>query len=70
MKTSDDRTHTSDWDDVARTWIEQAPQKLGREYSEALGIAYQIRDDLDDFDGSTGDSHDFRDLRPSLAATA
>ena len=35
-------------------------------YSEALGVAYQIRDDLDDFDGSTGDSHDLEDLRPSL----
>jgi geranylgeranyl diphosphate synthase type II len=34
-------------------------------YSEALGIAYQIRDDLEDFAGS-GDSHDLRDLRPSL----
>ena len=35
------------------------------DYSEALGIAYQIRDDLDDFSGD-GDSHDLRDLRPSL----
>jgi geranylgeranyl pyrophosphate synthase len=34
-------------------------------YSEALGIAYQVRDDLDDFAGE-GDSHDLRDLRPSL----
>ena len=34
-------------------------------YSEALGIAYQIRDDLDDFTGES-DSHDLRDLRPSL----
>ena len=34
-------------------------------YSEALGIAYQIRDDLEDFSGA-GDSHDLRDLRPSL----
>lgn len=34
-------------------------------YSEALGIAYQIQDDLDDFTGS-GDSDDFVDLRPSL----
>ena len=31
-------------------------------YSDALGIAYQIRDDLDDFFG-TVDSHDLRDLR-------
>ncbi|MFQ5719703.1 MAG: polyprenyl synthetase family protein [Acidobacteriota bacterium] len=34
-------------------------------YSESLGIAYQIRDDLDDHAGA-GDSHDLRDLRPSL----
>jgi len=37
---------------------------LGK-YSEALGIAYQIKDDLDDFTGES-DSHDLRDLRPSL----
>ncbi|MFQ5489144.1 MAG: polyprenyl synthetase family protein [Phycisphaerae bacterium] len=35
------------------------------EYSESLGIAYQIRDDLEDFSGD-GDSHDLRDLRPSV----
>ncbi|MEM1452437.1 MAG: polyprenyl synthetase family protein [Planctomycetota bacterium] len=34
-------------------------------YSEALGIAYQIHDDLDDFTGD-GDSDDLEDLRPSL----
>ena len=34
-------------------------------YSAALGIAYQIRDDLSDFDG-TGDSNDFATLRPSV----
>ncbi len=34
-------------------------------YSEALGIAYQIRDDLDDFTGDS-DSNDLKDLRPSL----
>ena len=34
-------------------------------YSEALGIAYQIRDDLQDFTGES-DSHDLQDLRPSL----
>jgi geranylgeranyl pyrophosphate synthase len=34
-------------------------------YSEALGIAYQIRDDLEDFAGR-GDSHDLRGLRPSV----
>ena len=37
---------------------------LGK-YSEALGIAYQVRDDLEDFNGQS-DSHDLRDLRPSL----
>jgi geranylgeranyl pyrophosphate synthase len=35
------------------------------EYSEALGIAYQIRDDLEDFSGES-DSNDLHDLRPSL----
>ena len=35
------------------------------EYSESLGIAYQIRDDLEDFTG-TSDSDDLADLRPSL----
>ncbi len=34
-------------------------------YSEALGIAYQIRDDLEDFAG-LADSNDLRDLRPSV----
>ena len=34
-------------------------------YSESLGTAYQIRDDLEDFTGA-GDSDDLRDLRPSL----
>ncbi|MEM9799308.1 MAG: hypothetical protein AAGA20_03215, partial [Planctomycetota bacterium] len=34
-------------------------------YSEALGIAYQIHDDLDDFTGES-DSDDLADLRPSL----
>jgi len=36
-----------------------------RKYSESLGIAYQVRDDLEDF-GGEGDSHDLEDLRPSL----
>ncbi len=35
------------------------------EYSKSLGIAYQIRDDLEDFTGQS-DSNDLRDLRPSL----
>jgi geranylgeranyl diphosphate synthase type II len=34
-------------------------------YSEALGIAYQIRDDLSDF-GSAGETNDIAGLRPSL----
>jgi geranylgeranyl pyrophosphate synthase len=34
-------------------------------YSSALGIAYQIRDDLADWEG-TGDSNDLETLRPSL----
>ena len=34
-------------------------------YSESLGIAYQIRDDLEDFTGES-DSNDLADLRPSL----
>ncbi len=34
-------------------------------YSESLGIAYQIRDDLEDFSGDS-DSNDLADLRPSL----
>jgi geranylgeranyl diphosphate synthase type II len=34
-------------------------------YSESLGIAYQIRDDLEDFTGRS-DSDDLHDLRPSL----
>lgn len=37
---------------------------LGR-YSEALGIAYQIRDDLSDL-GSAGETNDIEGLRPSL----
>ncbi len=35
------------------------------EYSESLGIAYQITDDLDDYTGQ-GDSNDIRDMRPSV----
>ena len=34
-------------------------------YSEALGIAYQIRDDLEDF-GAAAESNDLQGLRPSL----
>jgi len=39
------------------------------EYATALGVAYQIKDDLADFDGGDGqrgDSFDARDARPSL----
>jgi geranylgeranyl pyrophosphate synthase len=36
-----------------------------RKYSEALGIAYQVKDDLEDHTGES-DSHDLEDLRPSL----
>src|SRR6185436_7833741 len=34
-------------------------------YSEALGIAYQIRDDLSDL-GASGETNDIAGLRPSL----
>ena len=37
-----------------------------RAYSDALGIAYQIRDDLDDFAPSTDAPDDVTALRPSL----
>ncbi len=36
-----------------------------RKYSESLGIAYQVRDDLDDFEGGS-DSNDVLALRPTL----
>jgi geranylgeranyl pyrophosphate synthase len=38
-------------------------------YSEALGIAYQIRDDLSDF-GDAGETNDIAGLRPSLLLAA
>ena len=37
-----------------------------RKYSDALGIAYQIRDDLDDFSPSADAPDDITALRPSL----
>ena len=37
-----------------------------RAYSDALGIAYQIRDDLDDFEPSADAPDDVAALRPSL----
>ena len=43
---------------------DECAETLGA-YSSALGIAYQIRDDLSDWDG-TGDSNDLATLRPSL----
>lgn len=36
-----------------------------KDYSRALGIAYQIRDDIEDFQ-ETGDSDDVKAMRPSL----
>jgi geranylgeranyl pyrophosphate synthase len=45
--------------------MDRGSQAVLKIYSEALGIAYQVRDDLDDFSGES-DSHDLRDLRPSL----
>lgn len=38
-------------------------------YSEALGIAYQIRDDLSDI-GANGETNDLAGLRPSLLLAA
>ena len=40
-------------------------QDVLERYSESLGIAYQIRDDLEDFTGES-DSNDLRDRRLSL----
>ena len=40
-------------------------QKALAAYSESLGIAYQVRDDLEDMTGES-DSNDLADLRPSL----
>jgi geranylgeranyl pyrophosphate synthase len=36
-----------------------------RKYSESIGIAYQIKDDLEDYSGQS-DSNDLEDLRPSV----
>lgn len=44
---------------------DQDVREVLESYSESLGIAYQIRDDLEDFTGKS-DSHDLRDVRPSL----
>ena len=40
-------------------------EKVLKTYSEALGIAYQIRDDLSDL-GESGETNDLAGLRPSL----
>jgi geranylgeranyl pyrophosphate synthase len=40
-------------------------EEVLKTYSEALGIAYQIRDDLSDL-GSNGETNDLAGLRPSL----
>ena len=45
--------------------VDRESMAVLKSYSESLGIAYQVRDDLDDFSGES-DSHDLRDLRPSL----
>jgi geranylgeranyl diphosphate synthase type II len=44
---------------------DQAVHEVLRRYSESLGIAYQIRDDLEDYTGRS-DSNDLRDVRPSV----
>jgi geranylgeranyl diphosphate synthase type II len=43
----------------------EAVEDVLKAYSEALGIAYQIRDDLSDL-GATGETNDIAGLRPSL----
>lgn len=45
--------------------IHAAVAEIFSAYSEALGIAYQIRDDLSDL-GSQGETNDIAGLRPSL----
>jgi geranylgeranyl pyrophosphate synthase len=42
-----------------------ATHEVLRKYSESVGIAYQIKDDLEDY-GGQGDSNDLEDLRPSV----
>lgn len=49
----------------AGTHAHEAVEDVLRAYSEALGIAYQIRDDLSDL-GTTGETNDIAGLRPSL----
>lgn len=48
---------------------DEAVHEVIRRYSEHLGIAYQIRDDIEDWfggDGSDGDKADAETLRPTL----
>jgi geranylgeranyl diphosphate synthase, type II len=45
--------------------VHEEVEDVLQSYSEALGIAYQIRDDLSDL-GSSGESNDIAGLRPSL----
>jgi geranylgeranyl pyrophosphate synthase len=44
---------------------DEATHDVIRKYSESLGIAYQIRDDLEDHTAD-GDTNDLENLRPSL----
>ncbi len=50
---------------AARGGADEDIHQVLTQYSEALGIAYQIRDDLEDYTGRS-DSDDLRALRPSL----
>ena len=45
--------------------VEQSLLDALADYSRALGIAYQINDDITDFDGS-GDTDDLESFRPSI----
>jgi geranylgeranyl diphosphate synthase, type II len=49
----------------AGTELHEEVSDVLKTYSEALGIAYQIRDDLSDL-GSSGETNDLVGLRPSL----
>src|SRR5687768_10839868 len=49
----------------AGTDLHEEVSDVLKTYSEALGIAYQIRDDLSDL-GATGETNDLAGLRPSL----
>jgi len=49
----------------ASTELHEEVSDVLKVYSEALGVAYQIRDDLSDL-GATGETNDLAGLRPSL----